>query len=307
VDDFEVIRETNFSYPQPWYIAGKGFLFLHTHYEGGRVLYWSSSADGMTWSDPSQLAFIDQGHYQVSWVHGNKVGTAFNYHPEGLGLNHRTNLYYVETNDMGTTWCNVRGERIDVPITTVSNAALVRDYAVEGLKVYLKDINFDREGRPVIVHLTARGWEPGPENGPREWRVARWTGDSWAIHTVTTSDNNYDTGSLYIGPDGTWRVIGPTEAGPQPFNPGGELAVWTSVDQGTTWKKERQLTKDSPYNHTYVRRPLNAHPGFYALWADGHGREPSESRLYFYDQGRKRVMRLPYHMETEFAQPEIVR
>jgi hypothetical protein len=281
VDDFELVRETNFSYPQPWYIAGKGFLFLHTHYEGGRVLYWSTSADGMSWSAPSKLAFIGQGHYQVSWPHGNKVGTAFNYHPEGLGLNHRTNLYYIETSDMGSTWRNVRGDKIEMPITTVGNAALVHDYAAEGLKVYLKDINFDAEGRPVILHLTARGWEPGPENGPREWRVARWTGDSWTIHTVTTSDNNYDTGSLYVEPDRTWRIIGPTETGPQPFNPGGEVAVWTSVDRGETWKKQRQLTSASSYNHAYVRKPLNAYPGFYALWADGHGREPSESRLYF--------------------------
>jgi hypothetical protein len=307
VDDFELVRETNFSYPQPWYIAGKGFLFLHTHYEGGRVLYWSTSADGMSWSAPSKLAFIGQGHYQVSWPHGNKVGTAFNYHPEGLGLNHRTNLYYIETSDMGSTWRNVRGDKIEMPITTVGNAALVHDYAAEGLKVYLKDINFDAEGRPVILHLTARGWEPGPENGPREWRVARWTGDSWTIHTVTTSDNNYDTGSLYVEPDRTWRIIGPTETGPQPFNPGGEVAVWTSVDHGETWKKQRQLTSASSYNHAYVRKPLNAYPGFYALWADGHGREPSESRLYFYDHARKRVMLLPYHMETEFAQPETVR
>jgi len=307
VDDFALIRETNFSYPQPWYIAGKGFLFLHTHYEGGRVLYWSTSPDGITWSEPSKLAFIDQGHYQVSSPHGNKVGTAFNYHPKGLGLNHRTNLYYVETQDMGNTWCNVQGDKIDVPITTVSNAALVHDYAADGLKVYLKDINFDPEGRPVILHLTARGWEPGPENGPRQWRVARWAGDSWTIHTVTTSDNNYDTGSLYIEAEGTWRIIGPTETGPQPFNPGGEVALWTSVDSGVTWKKQRQLTSNSSYNHTYVRRPLNAHPGFYALWADGHGRELSESRLYFYDETRNRVMRLPYHMATEFAQPETLR
>ncbi len=29
-----------------------------------------------------------------------------------------------------------------------------------------------------------------------------------------------------------WRIIGPTETGPQPFNPGGEIAMWTSRDQG---------------------------------------------------------------------------
>ena len=304
IDDFDRVRETNFSYPQPWYISGEGFLFLHTRYEGGRVLHWMTSPDGVTWSQGAPLAFIDQGHYQVSWRHGTKVGTAFNYHPNGLGLNYRTNLYYVETHDMGNTWRNARGEPVKVPVCTVSNAALVHDYAADGLKVYLKDLNFDAEGCPVILHLTSKGWEPGPENGPREWRVAHWTGETWMIYTVTTSDNNYDTGSLYIEDDGMWRVIGPTETGQEPFNPGGEVAVWTSDDRGKTWIKQRQLTSDSPYNHTYVRRPLDAHPGFYALWADGHARRPSESRLYFYDKTADRVMRLPYHMEEDFAPPE---
>jgi len=32
-DSFELIEKTNFSYGQPWYIEGRGFLFLHTRYE----------------------------------------------------------------------------------------------------------------------------------------------------------------------------------------------------------------------------------------------------------------------------------
>lgn len=40
VDKFELIEESNFSYAQPWYLRGKGFLFLHTLYrDGGRSLF----------------------------------------------------------------------------------------------------------------------------------------------------------------------------------------------------------------------------------------------------------------------------
>ncbi len=306
IDSFALVRETNFSYPQPWHVSGKGFLFLHTRYKGGRGLYWMTSRDGVTWNEGSCLAHIEQGHYQVSWPHGTKVGTAFNYHPKDLGLNYRTNLYYVETDDMGTTWRTVRGDPVQTPIRSVGSPALVHDYVADKLLVYMKDLNFDTEGRPAILHVTAKGYEPGPENGPREWRVAHWTGETWAINTVTTSDNNYDTGCLHIEPGGTWRVIGPTETGPQPFNPGGEVAVWTSADEGKTWTKQRQLTANSPYNHTYVRRPLNAHPDFYGFWADGHGRRPSESRLYFCDRTGERVYRLPYRMHNDLANPESV-
>ena len=81
---------------------------------------------------------------------------------------------------------------------------------------------------------------------PARGRPPAGPGSEWEIRPVTTSGNNYDTGSLYIEEDGTWRIIAPTEQGPQPYNPGGEMAMWTSSDQGATWKKARQLTSGSP-------------------------------------------------------------
>ena len=55
-------------------------------------------------------------------------------------------------------------------------------------------------------------------------------------------------------------------------------------------------------NHTYVRRALNSHPDFVALWADGHGRRPSESRLYFSDI-KGNVFQLPPQMNEDTAFP----
>ena len=173
-------------------------------------------------------------------------------------------------------------------------------------RVYLQDMNFDAEGRPIILYLTSRGWRPGPENGPRTWTTARWSGQEWEIRPVTVSDSNYDVGCLHVEADGTWRIIGPTESGPQPYNPGGEVAIWTSNDQGRTWHMVRQITANSQYNHTYVRRPVNAHPEFYAMWADGDARRPSESRLYFADKTGEHVWRLPAKMTEELAKPEAV-
>lgn len=313
IDNFELVLTTNFSYPQPWHIPGKGFFFFQTYYKGGRGLYWSTSADGRTWTERRLLAHVEQGHYQVSWRDGDRVGTAFNYHPaafegdkERTGLNWRTNLYYVESRDMGQTWKNIAGAVVETPIKTVDSPALVHNYEAEGRLAYMKDLKFDAKGNPVILHVTSTSWRPGPAYGPRIWRLAHWTGDEWVFHRITDSDNNYDTGALFIEPDGVWRVIGPTETGPQPFNPGGEVAVWTSKDQGVTWAKQRQLTRGSEFNHTYVRAPLNAHPGFCAFWADGHGRQPSVSRLYFYDCARDIVYRLPYTMDADVEAPEAV-
>jgi len=309
VDDFELIRERNFSYPQPWYVPGQGFFFFHTLYLARpthRRLFWATSPDGREWAEPQMLAHIEFGHYQVSRRHEHKVATAFNFHPEQddpkqAPSNHRTNLYYVETDDMGRTWTNPRGEAVDTPITEIENAALIRDYQSEGRLAYMKDLTFDAEGHPIILHVVSNGWEPGPKNGPRRWTTAHWNGAEWEFREVTASDNNYDTGCLHVEEDGTWRVIGPTETGPQPYNPGGEMAVWTSADQGATWTMLRQITSGSEFNHTYARRPVDAHPDFYALWADGHGLEPSDSRLYFCNQDGTQVRRLPFKMTADHA------
>ena len=306
IDAFEHIQTTNFSYPQPYWLPDRGFLFLHTRYGGGRRLFQMTSSDGRTWTEPQMLCHVELGHYQISERHGNKVGTAFNFHPKPQGLNWRTNLYYVQTDDFGKTWHNAAGETIELPLTTPTSAALVHDYRAEKLNVYLKDLVFDPAGRPIILYLTSGGWQSGPKNDPRTWRTARWTGAEWETSGSITSDNNYDMGSLYVEPDGTWRLIAPTEPGPQPYNTGGEIAVWTSTDRGTTWKKLKQLTRNSRYNHTYVRRPIHADADFYALWADGHGRQPSESRLYFTNRAGEQVWQLPVEMTSPTAKPKVV-
>ena len=167
---------------------------------------------------------------------------------------------------------------------------------------------FDAQGYPHILYITSRHWQPGPKGDPRTWKIASWTGSSWVRHTITDADSNYDMGSLFASTkDGRdiLRLVAPTETGPQRGNPGGEVAMWESTDNGVNWQKLRDMTENSPYNHTYVRRPRNAHPDFYAVWADGHGREPSPVRLYFSNEVGE-VFQLPTKMTEDRATPQRV-
>jgi len=299
IDRLVLVREGEFAYPQPTYVDGSGFLFLFTKYTNGRELYWSNSADGLIWTDDQMLA--TEGHYQMTNQLGSKVATAFNAHPGNNDK--RTNLYYLQTTDMGKTWTTVEDTPVETPVTGLDNPALIRDYQSEGRLVYLKDINFDTAGNPVLLYITSNYHETGPEGEPRIWTIAHWHDGRWLFHDVTRSTHNYDMGSLYTEADGTWRIIGPTEAGPQKWGTGGEMANWVSNDHGKTWKKERDITRNSTYNHSYARRPVSAHPDFYAFWADGNADEFSESRLHSTNRTGDSVWQLPYDMSEDLVTP----
>ena len=315
IDHFQLVPAThqednsrlpidNFSYMQAWYASGHGFICFFTRYSdpAKRTLFFMTSSDGVSWSGYQRLAAIEEGHYQISTLGKAKAGCAFNYHPQGKGLNWRTNLYFMETIDHGKSWQSVDGTSLTLPLTQVKNPALVYDYQAEGLNVYLKDICYDDHNQPVILYLTSKGYESGPKNDPRTWCIARWIGNQWQMYPITTSDNNYDMGSLWITENGQWHIIAPTEAGPQPYNTGGEVVHWLSSDSGKTLTKTKQLTRGSKYNHSYVRRPVNAHPDFFAFWADGHSRQPSESNLYFCDLAGN-VYILPRLMKKKYEKP----
>ena len=305
IDRFELVREDEFTYPQPMWHPRNGCVLLFTRYTNGRELYWATSPDGRTWSDARKL--VSGGHYQISEMSGDRVVTAFNTHLPPNNVDTRTNLYFLQTDDMGKTWRTAEGGAVTPPLEPVDNAALVRDYRAEGLLVYVKDITFDHAGWPVVLYITSRDHRPGPAGSPRTWTIARWMGKAWKFIKVAPATHNYDMGSLYIEPDGTWRIIAPTEPGPQQWGTGGEIAVWTSGDDGATWKKQRQVTADSPRNHGYVRRPLNAHDDFYGFWADGNADILSPSRLYFTNRHGDKLWRLPYDMAGDEAKPEVFR
>ena len=312
-----------FSYASPWYVPNaqeeEKFLLMHTRYlNGQRDLFTTSSIDGDTWTSRKALAQIESGQYQVSWIKldGETVGSIFNVHPTGLGLDWRTDLYYVQTSDQAKTWQTIDGLTLvnntglnNDPLTSRPDgpgdgAALVYD-AAPGERVYLKDLNYDAAGNPVILFLTSPTHIPGDFGDPgpdRFVKTAHWTGVDWDINDVTTTDHNYDHGSLYVEGDGTWRIIAPFIDGPQLYGTGGEMGMWTSANEGHSWSLDSQLTSGSYHNHTYARRPLNAHDDFYAFWAEGNAFERSDVSLLYTNKSGD-VFQLPTDMTTDFAAP----
>ena len=303
INSFERVSEEEFTYPQPFWVQGQGFLHCFTKYTNGRELYWNTSDDGREWTANKKLAGMG-GHYQMVECRGNRTLVAFNYHPGRNTVDKRTNLYLVYTDDRGATWRTIQGEVIETPMTDPKCAALVRDYQSEDRLVYLKDLQFDADGNPVILIVTSAHHMPGPAGNPRTWTIVRWDGTQWLDHQVTTSTHNYDMGQLWVE-RGSWRIVAPTVPGPQHWGAGGEIAMWESRDFGQTWELQKLVTSKSQRNHTYVRRPLHADPEFYALWADGDPAGFSKSHLYFLDRNAGQVRQLPYVMRADFERPRV--
>ncbi len=299
LDHFVQTTTGEMTYPQPWFVKDKGFIYLFTKYTKGRELYWTTSKQRDVWEPEQKLAGMG-GHYQVSAARDGKLVTAFNYHPGG-DVNKRTNIYLLQTGDMGKTWQTIESTTIQTPLVNIESEALVKNYAAEGKLVYLNDLNFDRQGNPMILAVVSKGFEPGPKGDPREWIVIHWKNGQWNFHTVCTATHNYDMGSIYIDKN-HWRIIGPTAPGPQKYGTGGEMVLWESEDEGITWINKKQLTQNSSRNHSYARRPLNAKDDFYAFWADGNTDHFSESRLYYCNR-KGDVWMLPYDMQQEFERP----
>ena len=309
ITSFEYVNESIMAYPQVMYDKDKGFFLFFTRYDGVRQLYWQTSKDGVEWSPYRKLASIKEGtekssgHYQISNIFDGKLCTAFNRHING-NVDTRTNIYYLQSTDWGQTWTTAAGTVVDVPVTERHSACELRDYQSQGRNCYIKDLNFDQNGNPVILYLTSDNHLTGPSGGVRQWHTLYWTGTEWKESLITTSTHCYDSGSIWVEKD-LWTVIAPTDPGPQYWGAGGEMVRWTSRDNGKTWTRSLGLTSGSRMNQTYARRSFGAADGFYAFWADGDPDSRSASHLYFCDKEGK-VYRMPYGMTREWERPEPV-
>ena len=307
ITSFKYVNEDLMAYPQVIYDDEKGFFLFFTRYDGRRQLFYQTSKDGRKWTPYKQIASIKEegdknsGHYQVSNKYGNKLCTAFNRHPNG-NVDGRTNIYFIQSEDWGKTWTTIDGKPVTLPVTKLYNEAMVRDYQSMGRNCYIKDLNFDSEGNPVILYLTSDNHLPGPEGGIRKWHTIHWTGSEWVESQFTTSTHSYDSGSIWTDDPKQWTVIIPSDEGPQPIGSGGELVRWVSRNEGKSWKRAGTITSGSERNHGYVRRPQDAHEGFYAFWADGNPDTVSPSRLYFSTKDGQ-VFQMPYEMTEEWCKP----
>ena len=200
-------------------IRRRAFFLFDTRYDGIRRTFFQTSKDGVNWSDFQPIASIIEpgeeksGHYQFANYDGEKLVCCFNRHING-SVDTRTNIYFIQSKDWGKTWTTADGTVVELPILREQGPALIRDFHKEGKNCYIKDINFDYKGNPVIYYVTSDNHLTGPDGGARVHSVARWTGKKWKFSDFTESTHCYDSGSLWV--DGKeMTIITPSDPGPQ--------------------------------------------------------------------------------------------
>jgi hypothetical protein len=189
-----------------------------------------------------------------------------------------------------------------VPLEGTSNPALVCDFGKDW-RFFLRDLQFDRAGRPVMLYILRHRRKALPAPESRIWSTSRWASREWETTGTLYSDQDYDAGCLLIERNLQYAVL-PTDPGPRRNTAGGNLVRWRSEDQGRSWYP-RPLTFDTDLNHNWVRHPQDGQPDFELIWADGNTRRPSESHLYCADAAGN-VYLLPVTMSTDAAKPKRV-
>jgi hypothetical protein len=201
----------------------------------------------------------------------------------------------LETPDGGQTSDaprrNGKGDALPCLSRNANNPALIYDSMRRGQAGVSEGPQLrSSEGRPVILFLTSRGFEPGPKSGPHEWKTLRWTGSGWQMRrpsrlptTTTITARCTSRTRRHLAHHRAPRTLGP-----QAGNPGGEMVLWTSSNEGADVDEGEATHARLACAITRTRgvRCTRTRPST-RLWADGHGREPSDVLdLYFTDQRR---------------------
>lgn len=282
---FDEVSSAEFTYPQPHVVRGDLSL-VHTRYTAGREIYVSEvSRDGLL---PPRKLIGFGGHYAVTETTDDMIGIAFNRHPGG-DVDHRENLYYAWYDPRSGRLFDSDMDRLPDTLDSHRDAPLVRE-SPPGERVYLKDLDFTPDGRPVILYVTSPDWRPGPlQNGVRTLRVAEWTGAVWEIHDIGPVDHNYDTGSLRaIQPHG-WLLVYPIKGGQFPYGTGGE-PISSLLDESFRIIASVSIGGDlASVHHSYIRDVRRGTDTFSFFSATGNPFTPSLSRLARWSIDRSEV------------------
>lgn len=259
------------TYPQVWELSDDTITVLYRENPGERYLGLRTSTDNAaTWSVVTKIIEFtdtDTSPYFVSTVGEEsptkKLHIAWDVHD--WSSNTRTDIYYAYSDDGGSTFKDINGSSLTLPINEAgqSSAFVFDTDPYDYCK--LSDIKLDENGKPLILFAC------GNKAGNTFYvKLARWSGTAWVVEDITTVDHYFDSGSIFVYGSSDYQVYFPSLAS-QTNEDGGDVQAFRSVDGGDTWGLYKNITAGSTYSHNYVKSVHNAKSdgSFDVFWSYG--------------------------------------
>lgn len=270
------------TYPQAWQLRLDEIIVLYRNKNGWG--YKKSINNATTWNNEIQLIkYIndDLKPYLISIPNNEapikKLHLAWTMR-DWSKINVRTNIYYMYSNDGGSTWKNIKGNILSMPINE-NNADDVLVFDSKKDNTNMKDIKLDSQGNPYILFLQTES------KTIFRWKIAKWNSGEWIINNITISDHSFDSGEMIFFSDNDLRAYLPSGV-VEVNEDGGEIQEWTSINKGDTWINTQDITTGSKFSHNYVRAVIDSTPDFRIFWAYGSSSAFSLVDLYFWGENQ---------------------
>ena len=236
------------------------YLFYRHGAHKSNWVYQKSTDNGRSFGPEVSVlktqSAIDDPGVEDSWYawftngQDDEIIVMYNYHrcrePNHIGERH--NAYYMAMDTDDHIWRNVKGEKLDVPVTKgyADEMTVVADtgdlWTVRGVTA------MDDTGKPHITFEEGEGMGLH-HGGPKQTKHYRWTGQEW----VTGGSTEVPISSV-----GEMQVSSPLEV--SLLLGGDEVAWWQSTDGGKSFSKGKVLLDRKRTRFSLTSMIRNAHP-----------------------------------------------
>ena len=151
------------------------------------------------------------------------------------------------------SWENIMGEKLTPPLRKAAADIMAMIVETNGKKTRLGTILSDTAGK---THLYFKGGSKDPS-----FFYHSWTGSDW--HTTSMTDSKISDADFFIGKDQKIKLLVTEQLGDM-----GEIAWWTTKDDGINWDKGAPLLSVKKANLEMSALIRNAHPDAQVIVAE---------------------------------------
>ncbi len=234
-----------YSYPSPVLLSGESEELLLFWRGASFKPCFSTSADGVSWSDARPLLNIEgirrrpRPYIRVVSNRFDTIHIAFtNGHPDEEPF---SNIYYAcyKGGAFRRADGSVIGSLEDAELD-LERCDLVYDARIDSTQSWVWDVAEDAAGRPIIAYATF------PKEDQHQYWYASWNGDEWEVRHVTAAGAHFPKApadsrrfeACYSGGLTLDRADPSVVYLSRPVNGTFEIERWTLSDDGTAWRSE---------------------------------------------------------------------